>query len=1513
MVPRCPVPAREANVLARSRGAASALAALLVSVSAAGGAVPAEEPGSAKVAIPADYRGAGTPLESEDTASAVRIAADHFQAKEWARGFAAIDRTLDALASGARRKGPAKPRPPREEPRAPVEVGLADDVAPEAEDEGEFEEEPDILPEEEVVTLDGILYEPVPAAVRRWAARLPREAKDVARSAYEAAASQALARAFDLARTGAPRDRILSALRRVGERYPWSPSAVEAWWAYADRALAAGRPADSAFAYRAILDLAPDSKTRAAALAHLAAAELLAGSARAGREALETIAREFPAAAVAVRGEPVPGAGLPSHPFFRSLVDRAERAAPPVSRDPRSEAFAWTSEAGSFDGAGFDCPPEALPETGSRAAWILPLLEGVEEDPEESARRGGEPARGAVLGERVFVRRGSEVLAVSARSGKLLWRAGSPDAPPGDAPAVAAASSACLSLCVPPGPERPLVLAIEPPVVGVVAKASGVAYRPNELVAYDALSGKLRWKAAATAPGATRRRELALISAPACAAGRIAALAVQGESAYLAAFSTNGKLEWTRRLYTFSPGQNVRYGGTGGLRGDVFAEGDLFVATAGHGLAAGVSASGELLWVSRYRSSSDEGYAGVRNDPGGGALAGGAFVAAPPDSPSITAFRVREGKILWERPRGGHGPPERIVAADRTRVFVAAGSIRALDAASGKVLWESPSLGGAPRTGVLAGGRLAVPAGGTLFLLDAETGSVASKLRILDPRIPASEPIEVFLARDRWIGATPARLFALEPQSAAWRALEGEGARDPFVRVRLLEAEGRHDEAIARLEEMHRTFRSPAARAQVREHLVEATKMAAGASEDPGYVSRLLALDPPAVEDRAELVGLRVLEAELLEVRAQGGDEEARTRFAAVCLELASAPADATVRTRDGIEVSARGYAADSLRRLARAGRPAGDDEGETKARERLRKSLGGGAGTGTDAEAIAAAPQALLAEIVLRAPHLRVARDACRELARRASETGAGEAAADLAAIAERDLARDPAEADPGVQAAVAREAPSPAFRDLLARSGGRPLEKRFWCEEEETLIESAPVSEPLPGVLTIAKGKLRLRGSKGQVVAERELPRYLDVAEIAASAGDGGPEESAVGAFDGKRLVIFSSGGIYAFDLDGRSAERPLGALRLRWLSEAEPPVASSASPLRGGVLFVRGAFRSGGEAGFLARTRFDPEGRPIVVLPDGTFFSLDPATGRFRWRLSAEGAVADPTFYGPWVSAVSAGRSELRIFRNPERPRPRGPSRFRDPPESVPLPEGGAAGAALVAGGLAAVFATPSGPVVVETASGRPLWKGTGLGLGFLFARGGELWFAAGGALSVRSLWSGREEGKAELPGKGSALEVLAPEPLLSAGAIATVVAGGPRSYPTGRQIRRAGSWTWIQPTDGLRAVAIGPGPKALSDATLVRGKAVYLGSPYVAEDGQRLFASVAETEPGKWYTRCVVFDPKASAVRDLVSVEARSEARAGRFVAAIVEGGLALATEDGFGLFAIPEGPREENPR
>ncbi|MGQ9591243.1 MAG: hypothetical protein ACUVYA_13235, partial [Planctomycetota bacterium] len=265
-----------------------------------------------------------------------------------------------------------------------------------------------------------------------------------------------------------------------------------------------------------------------------------------------------------------------------------------------------------------------------------------------------------------------------------------------------------------------------------------------------------------------------------------------------------------------------------------------------------------------------------------------------------------------------------------------------------------------------------------------------------------------------------------------------------------------------------------------------------------------------------------------------------------------------------------------------------------------------------------------------------------------------------------------------------------------------------------------------------------------------------------------------------------------------------------------------------------------------------------------------------------------------------------------RNPERPRPKGPSRFRDPPESVPFPEGGASGASIVAGGLAAVFETSSGHEVVETASGKTLWKVSELGLGFLFARGGELWFGARGALSVRSLWSGREEKRAELPENGSALDVLSPGPFAPQ-AVAVLVAGGPRSYAGTRAVRRAGRWTWTPVDENLHVLAMGAGAKTLSDTFLVRGKAVYLGSVCLAEDGRRLFACVAETEPGKWYTRCVVFDPKASAVRDLVSIESMGVARAGRLGAAIVDGGLAIETEDGFGLFAIPEGPREEKPR
>jgi hypothetical protein len=362
-------------------------------------------------------------------------------------------------------------------------------------------------------------------------------------------------------------------------------------------------------------------------------------------------------------------------------------------------------------------------------------------------------------------------------------------------------------------------------------------------------------------------------------------------------------------------------------------------------------------------------------------------------------------------------------------------------------------------------------------------------------------------------------------------------------------------------------------------------------------------------------------------------------------------------------------------------------------------------------------------------------------------------------------------------------------------------------------------------------------------------------------------------------------------------------------------------------GGARGVLGR-RTSGSGIRLAFPEFRFRGRegPVTLLPDGTLFTLEAETGKYRWLLRTEGGlpVTPPTFTGPWITLLVASPPALCTVRDPDAPSsgrsppeageddlPRRPT-FPPVPARVSGPEKGAWEAGLVAGRLVTVFAGQT-LEAVETFTGRFLWRRPVGGATLAFTTAGEVWLSEpGGQLVARSARSGRERHRVELPERGNVIDVLraptlpaddapsdpttassASDPLLctlivSQGSLAGLHAGNSR--PVGAQ---------------LYAVGIDPKIEKRWEVPIHRGNAVYGGRALLGPDRSWTLAYNGESEAQKWYTRLVRVEPQEGKIQVLASLELKGRGTGQLPRVARVADGIVLGNADGFGFFASQE--------
>lgn len=251
----------------------------------------------------------------------------------------------------------------------------------------------------------------------------------------------------------------------------------------------------------------------------------------------------------------------------------------------------------------------------------------------------------------------------------------------------------------------------------------------GQVVAYDALTGKIRWRATL---GPTE-------SSPLVANGRVYVGDWRGDVVALDARTG-------RRVWSFRTG--------GRVKGAVAKSGRrLFVGAYDGRLYALDARTGALLW----RASAQDRFGGRGNFYSTPAVAYGRVFVGNTDG-KVYAYGATTGHLLWSHSTGGfvYSSPavwQRLVFAGSY-----AGKIVALDAATGETRWEHRASGpvsGSPT--VMAGFVYAASLRERTVALDARTGRLAWSF-------PDGKYTPVVADRDRAYLVGHARVYALDPR-----------------------------------------------------------------------------------------------------------------------------------------------------------------------------------------------------------------------------------------------------------------------------------------------------------------------------------------------------------------------------------------------------------------------------------------------------------------------------------------------------------------------------------------------------------------------------------------------------------------------------------------------------------------------------------------------------------------------------------------------------------------------------
>ena len=1570
-----------------------------------------------KESLPREFESGAQPRERSRYEARFRQARELFAKEEWIEGLRSIDEVLAEVtdpeyrrktlleAAKARREfeKALEKRAEEEQQRndgfavgiqAAVAGGPAAETAPEV---GEDERSPTV----EVWSADGIRYHPMALAARELLLTLPADAHDVAAQAYEAAARQALDAAAER-----PFSEAFAELRRIGERYPLTLSGRLAWTTLASRLADAGRFAEAAAVLDTRLRLPfPDVdddedvlvETRGAGeLVEPSKPDLLvfssylhafAGHARLARRRLETLRTLFADTPVLVRGEAVLGSSVADLPLFRELLA--------FSEERGTAASAWSEPAGGPRHTSPTWGKAELPEIGTELEWFHRLrpakrFEPAKQNQQVSAwHRGSFPVFQVVqYAGQAITRSEDGLLSLDVATGEVRWRA------PIDLPDVQVQRTnhlrmmrsgqpgyddytdlggRSLTLCressLDPASEgRRLVVCLDRTAPMQLASSGQIEYLGNHILAFDARSGRRIWSFGTPDEPKSLTHGLAYTAAPTADGEVLITAALREGGYYLVGLTTSGELLWLRRLYAHTPPDTRRYG-TPTRQGSPLAasEGRVFAAPGNGMITAIESATGRMLWMTRYRSDLARIQGRTSWQHTAPAIVEGAdrdlLIAAPADSDWLLALDATTGEIVWEEKTSPTG--QQIVGIDDERIYwTSSRDVHATRLEDGEEAWNFEDSQNTYGTGFLAADRLYLPRyQGGVLLLDAATGEELRRLRLIDRKLPNNYAFNLFPVATLEGGRAPllhvgsAGIGSIRPQQESWEALGEDRPETRYERARLLQAEGRHDEALAIIYELLTTTRSKGLRGRLIGGLLAIVRQAARDENDASYITQLLEFADaedrridalPAgdtrpekiIKNRATWLAFRMSESEYL----RKSDPEAALRaYVALLSEdghTATSPAKNQVDVRIWASEMLRAMRFDAESFAREDEDEDEDEENEEEAaadadaetptplsRERADELL-----ADEDSAARAAfdrgdqrSERTAFSRLSTRRSHTTVAAEA---MARQSSEARVAgrrsEAASHLVRLIE-DYPDLGDHEEIREQLASLRKKPPPVSR-LPALYGASPdaaedllpvWRQVFWHDVEEgVLVGGAQGTSSLPLLFALRGGDLRAFGPDGLALFERPLTDYPDLEELKARL-ESHIEEPAEISLQGDRLVLFTAAGAYGFRLprianpDGGSVV-DAGRFGLLWRQTWQHGLLRYSNQLSNMRGFGWGSMRNlGGGQNLFAKVDWTPEGDPVVLLTDGTLFRVNRRHGKLAWRIAPEGFSVSgrPVRRGEAIEVGTiAPPGRLRYLlpgdddRQTKTGRRGGSWSFRSGPENQTR--------LASAEGIADAASIGTGKIEVRAAStGRVLWtRNTSSSLVTMTPN--EVWTTGSGNLKARSLRNGRELRRIPLPESTRVQHVFDPPEVSIAATQADeptlVCSKSSRVHynPYGQRSQTTGVDLWL--------VRVDPEYREVRwKHQLAKGSVSYHGERWHLQDGRWLLPFNVQKEEGeRWVTRVVAFDPSTRAQETWVEVEISGKGTGQTPRICPLEDGLAVGNSDGFGWFTRSAPPEDE---
>ncbi len=287
----------------------------------------------------------------------------------------------------------------------------------------------------------------------------------------------------------------------------------------------------------------------------------------------------------------------------------------------------------------------------------------------------------------------------------------------------------------------------------------------NQLLAFDAVSGKLLWKLGGheEQPRGRALKDSYFLGPPLPLAGKLYAVVEKHQELRLACLDgARGDVDWIQTLVTSR--EKLLWDVRRRLHAAHVAHGDgLLVCATNAGAVVAVDLlTGGLAWAHVYRPDSPPqvvnyepwGWRGRMPSPvsvnlrsewqtSAPAVHDGKVVFTSPDEASVHCVRLRDGAPLWKEPRQ-NGDLFFAGVHDGKALVVGAGSCRALGAGDGKQLWKVTT-GRPSGQGVFAGGLYFLPLhacadgkGPGVYGIDMARGAVTSRAESPNKEAPGN-------------------------------------------------------------------------------------------------------------------------------------------------------------------------------------------------------------------------------------------------------------------------------------------------------------------------------------------------------------------------------------------------------------------------------------------------------------------------------------------------------------------------------------------------------------------------------------------------------------------------------------------------------------------------------------------------------------------------------------------------------------------------------------------------------